>query len=180
MQKKLIVMPAVHVEHSIDKLFLKVSPQLPLTLLMGLYRQPTDISVLFWFMVIIGEDVPLHMPGWVNAPHAYLSEDLKLDRRNVRRAITRLIEVGVLCSLKKGMTAYRLNPNLISKGNAEELRKRYEESNKSPFDYTVLPKLSTRKQIRVMLAHCKQYREKWGEGRQPRARALPRPITKVG
>lgn len=141
---------------------MKVSPRLPLTLLMGLWRQPTDLSVLFWFMTVVGEDVPPHLPGWVWGRHKVISEDLNLDERQIRRALRRLIDFGVMEQLAERYTVYRINSTLVTKGVSSVLEQKYKhlkESQDTTSSSIVVPREKTRQQIRAMLDKCRIFQE---------------------
>jgi hypothetical protein len=146
---------------SIDKLFVKVSPRFNYYVLLGLHQQPTDTVLLFWFLAVLGEDVPPHLPGWIQAPHGILGQDLGVQRRELTRAVARLRVRGILEQEAPRVTNYRINPALVVKGSAEKLDRRFGSGVSE--DFIVKPRANTRANIRAMLAEYKTYRARWAE-----------------
>jgi hypothetical protein len=135
---------------------LKVSPQLPLILMMGTWQKQNDLLVLLWFMTVLGRDVQINTPGWINARHEWIAEDVGINVRAVSKSIAALLDIKLIEQVAPRELSYRLNLDLIVKGDAVRIREMFDDKEQRQF--VTIPKMATRSKNRATVAQGREKR----------------------
>jgi hypothetical protein len=119
---------------------------------------PLGLRALFWFQAVSGEDSGAS--GWIQVPHAVLSEDLGVDRRRARAALKDLLGAGIIVQAAPRQTVYRIEPGLraavMTDYDWSQNIARGSSLFGPPEELAMYPKAATREKIRKALASVKE------------------------